>query len=147
MTVINPVVVTSTVPESASGYWYSQQVPGLKFSVIVGSYYASTSGLGGTCGKLLKVTASIPRTAGTSTWQYAEGATYDSNNNGIPYGTSFSLLTRAAVAGTISVVGYDSVNNYLTVQLNTPVGGPSGTLTLNRDPLVPYTAAIVPNCN
>lgn len=141
-----PVVTTSTIPNDVSGYWYSLQAPGLKFSVVAGSYYASLNGVGSTCGKLLKVTASIPRTGPTNGWVYAEGITHDSTNTGVQFGTQFNLLTKQAVAGTLSIVSYDAVNNYLVVQLSTPVGGPSGTLTLSRDGYVPYVAAVVPNC-
>lgn len=140
-----PVTTTSVVPADASGYWASYSVPGLKVVLSSGKYFANGSGLT-TCGKVLKATVSIPRVAPTNGWIHAEGHKYDPTNVGIAYGEPFNLLTKSALAGTFSVVSYDSVNNYLTIQLTTPAGGPSGTFTLNRDPLTPYTALIVPNC-
>lgn len=142
-----PVQTTSVVPADASGNWYSAQVYGLKFSIVAGSYYASLPSAGlANCGKILKVTGSVPRNAAVPYWQYAEGSATDSNNVGIPYGTTFNLLTRQSLAGTMSITSYDPVNNYLTVQLATSSTGPNGTFILNRDPLVPYVATIVPNC-
>jgi hypothetical protein len=147
--VINPLVtppaVTAVVPADASGYWASYQVPGLKVVLASGSYYAGSYGPA-TCGKVLRATVSIPRTGPVNGWVHAEGIKHDSTNTGIPYGQSFNLLTKSALAGTMSVVAYDATNNYLTVQLSTPAGGPSGTFVLNRDPTTPYTALIVPNC-
>lgn len=146
-----PVTTTSVVPADASGYWTSYSTPGLKVVLSSGKYFAGSYGSGqpaSTCGKVLKATVSIPRVAPTNGWVHAEGQAYDSTNVGIPYGQQFNLLTKSALAGTFSVVSYDSVNNYLTIQLNNiPAGGPAnGTYVLNRDPLTPYTALIVPNC-
>lgn len=146
-----PVATTSVVPADASGYWVSYSTPGLKVVLSSGKYFAGTYGPGqppSTCGKVVKATVSIPRVAPTNGWVHAEGQAYDSTNVGIPYGHSFNLLTKSALAGTFSVVSYDSVNNYLTIQLNNvPAGGPAnGTYVLNRDPLTPYTALITPNC-
>ena len=141
-----PVQTTSVVPADASGYWYSSTY-GLKFSVVAGSYFASLPSAGlANCGKILKVTGSIPRNAAVPYWQYVEGSATDSNNVGIAYGTPFNLLTRQSLAGTISITAYDPVNDYLTVQVSTSSTGPNGTYTLSRDPLVPRVAAIVPNC-
>jgi len=144
-----PVTTTSVVPADASGYWVSYSTPGLKVVLASGNYFAGSYGVGqpsDTCGKVVKATVSIPRTGPTSGWQFAEGQVYDPYNVGVPYGRTFNLLTKSALAGTMSVVGYDATNNYLTVQLTTPAGGPSGTFVLNRDTLTPYTALIVPNC-
>lgn len=146
-----PVQTTSVVPADASGYWVSHATPGLKVMLSSGKYFAGTYGVGqpaSTCGKILKATVSIPRVAPTNGWVHAEGQATDSTNTGIPYGQSFNLLTKQALAGTMSVVAYDAINNYLTIQLaNVPAGGPAnGTYVLNRDPLTPYTALIVPSC-
>jgi hypothetical protein len=138
-------VTTAVVPADASGYWASYQVPGLKVVLASGSYYAGSYGPA-TCGKVLRATVSIPRTGPVNGWIHAEGYKHDSTNTGIPYGQSFNLLTKSALAGTFSVVAYDATNNYLTIQLSTPAGGPSGTFVLNRDPTTPYTALVVPNC-
>lgn len=143
--VTHPPVVTSVVPADASGYWYSQQVPGLKVVLAAGSYYANGFGLS-TCGKVVKATVSIPRVAPSNGWVHAEGQYHDSSNTGVAYGQTFNLLTKSALAGTFSVTNYDAISNYLTVQINTPAGGPSGTYQLSRDPLTPHTALIVPNC-
>ena len=142
-----PVQTTSVIPADASGYWYSTQVYGLKFSVVAGNYRASLPSAGlANCGKILKVTGSVPRNAAVPYWQYAEGSATDSNNVGITYGTPFNLLTRQALVGTMSITSYDAVNNYLTVQLTTSSTGPNGTFVLSRDSLTPYVATIVPNC-
>jgi hypothetical protein len=140
-----PVSTTTVVPADASGYWVSHQVAGLSLVLASGKYSAGSYGPA-TCGKVVKATVSIPRVSPTNGWQFAAGHVYDPTNTGIPYGQTFNLLTKGALAGTMSVVAYDSTNNYLTIQLNTPAGGPSGQFVLNRDSLVPYTALIVPNC-
>lgn len=140
-----PVTTTSVVPSGASGYWYSQQVPGLKVALVAGNYFAGNSAYP-TCGKVLKVTVSVPRVAPTNGWVHAEGYVVDSTNTGVAFGYTFNLLTKAALAGTFSVVSYDPTNNYLTIQLNTSAGGPTGTYVLSRDVFTPYTALIVPNC-
>lgn len=146
-----PVQTTSVVPADASGYWVSYSTPGLKVVLSSGKYFVGSYGVGqppDTCGKILKATVSIPRTYPTNGWQFAEGQASDPYNVGIPYGQSFNLLTKQALAGTMSIVAYDAATNYLTIQLNNvPAGGPAnGTYVLNRDPVTPYTALIVPSC-
>lgn len=142
---INPIIPSNIIPEDVSGYWSSYSLQGLNVVLVSGKYYANGFGLQ-TCGKTLKATVSIPRTFPVNAWIYAEGSVYDPTNTGITYGRTLNLMSKTGFAGTFSVVAYDSYNNTLTVQLNTPAGGPSGTFILNRDPLTPYTALIVTNC-
>jgi len=141
-----PVVVTSVVPESASGYWYSQQVSGLQVVLVTGKYFASMTGSSATCGKILKTTVGIPRVGPISGLFSATGQAVDSNGVGIPYGTILNLISKNTLAGTISITNYDSATGYLEVYISTPAGGPNGSYLLNRDPLTPSTALIVPNC-
>jgi hypothetical protein len=140
-----PVQPASTIPETASGYWYSYQLQGLNLVLNVGNYYASGFGLSN-CGKVLKATVSIPRTGPVSAWIASEGDIYNSNGTGIPYGQTFNLLTRQALAGTMSITGFNPTAHQLTVQISTPAGGPNGTYVLNRSPTLASTALIVPNC-
>lgn len=135
--------VTNVVPEIATGVWQAFNPFGLQVTLLSGVYFESLNGFN-SCGKYVDVTVAIPRSFPYNGSFYAKGAAYDPNANGVPLNTVMNLLPpgKAGVYGTLSIVSVDS--QQLVINLNTPNGGPSGTFTLVRVPIVRNNLITIP---
>ncbi|MFN7096187.1 MAG: hypothetical protein ACK4PR_01300 [Gammaproteobacteria bacterium] len=131
----NPNSTQNVITENVSGVWYAFNPFGLEVTLLSGQYFEDLGGFS-TCGKYVDVSVALPRTFPVNGTFFGRGAAYDSTGTGVTTGTVINLLPpgKSGVYGTLKVDSFTNTN--LVVTITTPAGGPNGTFTLVRVPII-----------